>query len=31
LIGGTKKTQSTDIEKAKTFWREYKARKKKGA
>lgn len=30
LIGGTKKTQNTDIEKAKTFWREYKARKKKG-
>lgn len=30
LIGGTKKTQRTDIGKAKTFWREYKARKKKG-
>jgi putative addiction module killer protein len=30
LIGGTKKTQNTAIEKGKTFWREYKARKKKG-
>ena len=30
LIGGTKKTQNADIEKAKTFWREHKARKKKG-
>jgi putative addiction module killer protein len=30
LIGGAKKTQNTDIKKAKTFWREYKARKKKG-
>jgi putative addiction module killer protein len=30
LTGGTKKTQSTDIEKAKTFWQEYKAGKKQG-
>ncbi len=30
LIAGTKKTQSKDIEKAKMFWQEYKARKKGG-
>jgi putative addiction module killer protein len=30
LNGGTKKTQSTDIEKAKTFWLEYKAGKQHG-
>jgi putative addiction module killer protein len=30
LTGGTKKTQSKDIEKAKIFWQEYKARKKHG-
>lgn len=30
LTGGTKKTQSKDIEKAKTFWQEYKAGKKQG-
>jgi putative addiction module killer protein len=30
LTGGTKKTQSTDIEKAKTFWLEYKAGKQHG-
>lgn len=30
LTGGTKKTQSKDIEKAKIFWQEYKAGKKHG-
>ena len=30
LTGGTKKTQSKDIEKAKIFWLEYKAGKKHG-
>ena len=30
LTGGTKKTQSKDIEKAKLFWQEYKAKKKHG-
>ena len=28
LTGGQKKKQSQDIEKAKTYWRDYKARKK---
>jgi putative addiction module killer protein len=28
LTGGTKKTQRKDIEKAKTFWQEYKYGKK---
>lgn len=30
LAGGTKKTQSRDIENAKTFWLEYKTRKRQG-
>ncbi len=30
LMGGTKKTQSKDIENAKKFWQEYKAGKKQG-
>jgi putative addiction module killer protein len=30
LCGGTKKRQSKDIEQAKTFWDEYKNRKRKG-
>jgi putative addiction module killer protein len=30
LAGGTKRTQSKDIEKAKIFWQEYKVRKKQG-
>jgi putative addiction module killer protein len=30
LTGGTKKMQSKDITKAKTFWQEYKAGKKQG-
>jgi putative addiction module killer protein len=30
LAGGTKKTQSRDIEKARKYWEEYKIRKKLG-
>jgi len=30
LCGGTKKRQSKDIEQAKAYWDEYKARKEKG-
>jgi putative addiction module killer protein len=30
LCGGTKKTQQKDIDRAKDFWQEYKARKKSG-
>ena len=30
LGGGTKKRQSRDIETAKTLWKEYKSRKRKG-
>ncbi len=30
LCGGTKKRQSRDIEQAKAFWDDYKARKQKG-
>jgi putative addiction module killer protein len=30
LVGGTKKTQGKDIERAKAFWQEYKARKRQG-
>jgi len=30
LCGGTKKTQQKDIDRAKDFWQEYKARKKGG-
>jgi len=30
LCGGTKKTQQKDIDRAKGFWQEYKARKKSG-
>jgi putative addiction module killer protein len=30
LTGGTKKTQSKDIQKAKTLWQEYKAAKRLG-
>jgi hypothetical protein len=30
LRGGTKKTQQKDIDRAKDFWQEYKARKKSG-
>lgn len=30
LTGGTKRTQSRDIEKAKTLWQEYKAEKRPG-
>lgn len=30
LVGGTKKRQSKDIERAKTLWNDYKKRKKEG-
>ena len=30
LCGGTKKTQQKDVDRAKDFWQEYKARKKSG-
>ncbi|MEJ6687582.1 MAG: hypothetical protein QNL02_00010 [Paracoccaceae bacterium] len=30
LCGGTKKRQSKDIEQAKAYWDDYKARKEKG-
>lgn len=30
LVGGTKKRQQRDIEEAKAFWADYKARKKRG-
>jgi putative addiction module killer protein len=30
LIGGTKKRQQQDIEQAKTYWRDYKQRRKEG-
>lgn len=30
LVGGTKKRQQSDIDKAKTYWRDYKRRKKEG-
>ncbi len=31
LVGGTKKRQQRDIDQAKAYWADYKARKKRGA